>query len=205
MKVLSVDFDVIMGPDIDLYNPKVPVYYTLEQMIAEHPLLTGLRIDFEHYQKLVNILLEVSQNIEYQNIYVAYSHDSILDFLKNDSDLELVNIDHHHDLGYDEKNNFEKATYANWVYYLFKQGKIKKYTWLQNVNSGIMPPDKEENCFFHEFFYNITKDNYIEQFGYPDKIFICLSPEWVPEHCFPLFCTLLDVLNKQNNYTLSIQ
>lgn len=120
MKVLSVDFDVIMGPDIDLYNPKVPVYYTLEQMIAEHPLLTGLRIDFEHYQKLINILLEVSQNVERQNIYVAYSHDAILDFLKNDSDLELVNIDHHHDLGYDKKDNFEKATYANWVYYLFK-------------------------------------------------------------------------------------
>ena len=130
MKVLSVDFDIVMGPDIDLYNPKVPVYATLEEMIADHPALAGLRIDFDHYRKLIILLLELTKDIDYSNIYIAYSHNSIIDFLKDDDDLEIVNIDHHHDLGYDETDTFEESTYANWAYYLFKQNKIKTYTWL---------------------------------------------------------------------------
>lgn len=203
MKILSVDFDIIMAPDINLYNQFVP-RNNLEEIIKSHPQLVGLRADLKHYQKLVNLLLYLSKGINYNDIYVAFSHENIGEFLKNENDLEVVNIDHHHDLGYDEKELFEKCTCANWAYYFFKQNKIKSYTWLNNANSDIIPPPKQENCFSTEEFCDITELNYIEKFGKPDKIFLCLSPEWVPEHYHPLFFLMLDLLNKQNDYTLPV-
>lgn len=203
MKVLSVDFDIIMAPDINLYNALVPGH-KLDEMISNHPQLVGLRADLEHYKKLVNLLLTLSKNISYTNICIAYSHEYIGKFLKNDTDLEIVNIDHHHDLGYDENDPFENCTCANWAYYLFKQGQLKKYTWLNNNNSSIMPPPRTEECFSAEWFCDTTDLSYINHFGYPDKIFICLSPEWVPEQYHPLFFLMLDLLNKQNDYTLPV-
>ena len=44
-----------------------------------------------------------------------------------------------------------------------------------------MPPSRIEDCFSHELFRDISKEDYINKFGYPNKIFICLSPEWIPE------------------------
>ena len=57
MKVLSVDFDIIMAPDINLYNQFVPKI-NLEEIIKSHPQLVGLRADLRHYQKLINIAKE---------------------------------------------------------------------------------------------------------------------------------------------------
>jgi len=153
---------------------------------------------------LINLLLYLSKDISYNDIYVAFSHKNIGEFLKNENDLEIVNIDHHHDLGYDETELFETCTCANWVYYFFKQGKIKSYLWLNNSNSGIIPPPRAEDCFSSEYFCNIEEDEFINRFGKPDKIFICLSPEWVPEQYHPLFFLMLDLLNKQNDYTLPV-
>ena len=122
----------------------------------------------------------------------------------NDNDLEIVNIDHHHDLGYIEDDTFEKCNCANWAYYLFKQGKLKRYIWLNNVNSDIMPPHRHEDCFSSQHFCDIEVSDYIQQFGKPDKIFLCLSSPWVPSQYFPLFYLLLDILNHQNNYVLPV-
>lgn len=142
--------------------------------------------------------------MSYSNICVAFSHERIGDFLKNENNLEIVNIDHHHDLGYDEDDTYEKYTCANWAYYLFKKGKINNYTWLNNNNSDIIPPPRNEHCFSKECFCDITETSYINKFGRPDKIFICLSPEWVPEQYHGLFYLMLDLINKQNDYTLPI-
>lgn len=139
MKVLSVDFDIIMAPDINLYNPIVP-RKNIEEVIKEHPLLTGLRADLTHYKKLVNLLLKVSKDIPYSNICVAFSHEHIGNFLQNDTNLEIINIDHHHDLGYEPDSNYEICTCANWAYYLFKEKKVINYTWLNNTNSDMIPP-----------------------------------------------------------------
>lgn len=138
MKVLSVDFDIIMAPDINLYNPIVP-RKNIEEVIKEHPLLTGLRADLIHYKNLVNLLLKVSKDIPYSNICVAFSHEYIGNFLQNDTNLEIVNIDHHHDLGYEPNLNYEICNCANWAYYLFKKKKVINYTWLNNTNSDIIP------------------------------------------------------------------
>ena len=204
MKVLSIDFDIIMAPDINLYNPLTPRIAVIDDLINQHPCLTGLRADFTHYQKLANLILTVGANMNYHDVCVSFSHEHIGKFLINDTDLEIINIDHHHDLGYDENDNFEKCTCANWAYYLFKKGQLKKYTWLNNPNSGAIPPTQNEECFSSFPFCELEEKEYIKQFGQPDKIFLCLSPEWVPEQYHPLFFLMLDLLNKQNDYTLPV-
>ena len=203
MKVLSIDFDIIMAPDINLYNALVP-RTNIEKLIENHPQLVGLRADLNHYQKLVNLIMQLSKGIKYSNICVSFSHEHIGKFLKDEDNLEIVNIDHHHDLGYDENEDFSKCHCANWAYYLFKQGKIINYTWLNNDNSDIIPPLRNESCFSTDYFYNITETTYIDRFGQPDKIFICLSPEWVPKQYHALFYLMLDLINRQNGYTLPV-
>ena len=205
MKVLSIDFDIVMAPDINLYNNFVPrIVPSIDEIVEHHPYLGGLRADLDHYQKIANLLLKVGADIKYTNVCASLSHEHIGKFLMNDNDLEIVNIDHHHDLGYIEDDTFEKCNCANWAYYLFKQGKLKRYIWLNNVNSDIMPPHRHEDCFSSQHFCDIEVSDYIQQFGKPDKIFLCLSSPWVPSQYFPLFYLLLDILNHQNNYVLPV-
>ena len=142
--------------------------------------------------------------MKYTDVCASFSHEHIGRFLTNENDLEIVNIDHHHDLGYKEDEKFEKCHNANWAYYFFKQGKLKKYIWLNNNNSDMIPPPRYENCFSSQLFCEMDESKYIEQFGKPDKIFLCLSPEWVPSHYAPLFYLLLDILNRQNDYILPV-
>ena len=48
MKILSIDFDIIMAPDINLYNNLVP-RLTIDDIIDHHPCFAGLHADLSHY------------------------------------------------------------------------------------------------------------------------------------------------------------
>ena len=82
-----------------------------------------------------------------------------------------------------------------------KNGTIGKLVWLKNNNSEI-----------HEDYQNDSRVKFIN-FGdfdfkknsvHFDKLFMCLSPEWVPEMYHPLFYTLLDMINNTKNCHLEI-
>ena len=50
MKVLSIDFDIVMAPDINLYNNFVPrIVSSIDEIVEHHPYLGGLRADLDHY------------------------------------------------------------------------------------------------------------------------------------------------------------
>ena len=52
-------------------------------------------MDLEHYNYLIHLLNKViDENTE---VYVAFNHKMIVDFLKNDTDLNIVNIDKDND------------------------------------------------------------------------------------------------------------
>ena len=70
---------------------------------------------------------------------------------------------------------------------------MKKYVWLKNNNSMEFSDDyldkneynyeiKSFNNFIHEDFFDINFD----------KVYICLSPEWVPPYYFDLFMGLIE-------------
>ena len=160
-------------------------------------------MDLQHYTYLICLLNKVID--ENTKIYVAFNHKMILDFLKDDIDLNIINIDHHHDLGYKYDGEMENPTCANWARHLFEENKMKNYIWANNANSQ-MPLDivadrlKSYNYIVEDF--NQLKDK-IANIKY-EKVFICLSPEWVPPYCQTLFFGLLDMLNDKFNYHLEI-
>ena len=197
MNVLSIDFDIIMAPSINLYNNMVPGI-KWDDLLKSLPNLTTTPADLNIYSRILRYLLRVIDKTS--SIFISYSHSFIQDYLKNDNDLNITNIDHHHDIFYDIKDKdkkLEECNCADWVKYFHDQSKLKNYTWIHNDNS--CDPNFEVNFKyskipFKEFEFD---DSY-------DKYFICLSPEWVPPYYHSLFYTILDCLNEKNNYHLEI-
>ena len=122
MNVLSVDFDIIMAPDIGLYNGLVGVSpdnsRSIDQRIKEHPMLSGCRADLNHYQRLVLYILNVIKDMEIEDIRISYTHEDIKNVLKDLQDVHVYNIDHHHDLGYPQEGKDipakDHCSCANW-------------------------------------------------------------------------------------------
>lgn len=197
MNVLSIDFDIIMAPSINLYNNMVPGI-KWDDLLKSLPNLATTPADLNIYSDILRYLLRVVDKTS--PIYIAYSHSFIKNYLQYDYDLNIVNIDHHHDIFYDGKDaecKLQDCTCANWVKYFHDQGQLKSYTWVHNDNSA-------NPNFDVEFDYNkipLREFKFAESY---DKYFICLSPEWVPPYYHSLFYTILDCLNEKNNYHLEI-
>ena len=202
MDVLSIDFDIIMAPVIEYYNNMVP-QRDWNSIQEENPGLITPKADLKHFNYLICLLNKVIKKDT--NLYIAFNHKKILDFLKEDKDLNIINIDHHHDLGYHPEGEMENPSCANWVRVLFENNQIKTYIWAKNVNSQLPNEVLEQKINGYDI---IIKDlnnlrNKIDCIEF-DKIFICLSPEWVPPYYQQLFFGLLDMLNDKFNYHLEI-
>lgn len=208
MNVLSIDFDIIMAPDIELYNGMVSTSpdgsRSIEQRIKEHPLLGGCRADLKHYQKLIPYVLKVCQNLNVEDIRVSFSHEDIKNLLDGLNDVHVFNIDHHHDLGYPQPNRKieeeeSRCSCANWAEYYINRNIISKLTWLNNTNSSSIPPHWENDGRIDVQTYQTTS---LENLPHMDKLFICLSPEWTPSTYHPLFYLMLDLINKEKKCQL---
>ena len=200
MNILSIDFDIIMHPDINLYNAFVSVQHPFEEVQDHHPLIQFVKADLTRYQALTPFLLEITKSLNIEDIRVAYNHQEIEAFLQNQEDVNVYSVDHHHDLGY-ESSNPEVCSCANWADYYIRAGVISHYTWVHNPNSSdgydYDEDDERITCLSFEDYnlYNLPKI---------DKLFLCLSPEWVPETYRPLFFTWLDLIKQQKGCHLEV-
>ena len=194
-RILSIDFDIIMAPSIELYNDKVPGL-SQEKLIEVFPILEYCQADMSHYQKLLSYLLEIVPKMSPDNIHIAFSHQTILKYIPKDEENHIVNIDHHHDLGYEEDLIEKKMdTCANWAKSLFLRNQIESYTWMNNSNSSKLPENIENRTKFKEKIHIRDFRDFDMSYPVPDILFICLSPEWVPLNYRPLFYSMLDVIN----------
>ena len=108
--------------------------------------------------------------------------------------INLYNIDHHHDMGYEGNNGaFDSLGVANWVHFANKDMKLSSYTWIHNVNS-IYPT--EELCEQYKRYTHTTDINILNNIQF-DKIFLCASWEWVPLKYEPLFDILVSAIDKR--------
>ena len=184
--VVTIDFDIIMAPSIGLYNDKVPGN-SWEELLKD-PYFQLLTIDSDHYIKIIRYLLRCIKHLNKEDIHFIEDHGRVVDFVN--SPCNLVNIDHHHDCGY-EQDGKEKEwpTCANWVGYLHNKGFINGYTWYHNSNSMLEPPTKVPRAEYE--FDKIEADD----LPLPDELIICLSEPWVPFSYRPLFYALMDICN----------
>ena len=189
MNIISIDFDIIMAPSIELYN-------SFEQRTAyENYYFNLFNADLTIYSKLTEWLLKWIPMINSSNIYFIESHEQIMNFIpQTKEEINLINIDHHHDLGYAPPEELDKQclTCGNWGRHLLKNNLIKNYTWIKNGNS--------RKCFNKEYDFN-SKNFYDFDFSYlkPDMIIICLSAPWVPEQYYPLYNLWISMASKLNH------
>lgn len=191
MNVLSIDFDIIMEPTINYYNDWINKGW--KSLCSENPGFITAKASFCNYNLILHILEKIL-NFD-TPIYIAYNHKTIVNFLQNDNDLVIYNIDHHHDLGYgnlvSKDETLNNLNCGNWAKYLFDNNQLKKYVWLKNNNS-INPSEdlkKDYNYEIESFIDYIHKDFFNINF---DKVYICLSPEWVSPYYFDLFMGLIE-------------
>lgn len=205
-KVLSIDMDFIMGPCIQLYNDMVAGYQNeydvWERVRKERDIEPHLRYDENKLAFIFDIFTKGIMDADKDKIMFARNHDSILDLLCTEEGkqyvYDIVNIDHHHDIGYSfdnfrEVENFDFASLNNWVWYLNKHNRLRTYTWVRNANSGELGKPTED--FKVDFIYEPTEDYRHPKFFEEkyDYVFVCCSPEWFPEKFVHLFLIMRQI------------
>lgn len=191
--IITIDFDVIMWPSIELYNNMVEGEKDILPNIEKDiPLIQYSNADLKLYYQLTEYLLKMKK----ENIQIKFidSHEKILDYVENPCN--LINIDHHHDLGYNEcqwKN--KKIECANWGYWGIKKGLFKSFIWLHGWMSTMWNPQLNNEIKNIPMVENIIFGVDLNQIIKPSKIIICSSYNWIPMSIRPLF-NLWEILFK---------
>ena len=189
---ISIDFDIIMAPDIDKYNDIAANinWHEMEQL--------GIKADFTHYNRLTKWLLSTIKTLNVEDIILIEDHGRIMKYLPKDEEINLWNIDHHHDCGY--HNNADKPlNCGNWV---CKIPHLKYYTWINNPTSKIDNKGKSKTILINSTF-NLMHYN-LFNLPKPDKLILCLSEPWVPCGHRELFTVWKEILENYYNTTFEI-
>ena len=179
-RVLTIDFDIVMAPTINLYNDLVGDNKGINAIIKKYPTLEqALIADFFIYAVLLQELTRHFKYIPADKVHFIKEHHSIVPIIeKIDAPVDLVNIDFHHDTGYgiSTYTRIERPDCGNWVKYLKDKGLLRSYVWVNDIEGSEMPFVKGivdftvpiQQCKFHNF----------EPF---DHLVICHSPQWIPQ------------------------
>ena len=189
--ILSIDWDYfidISKSDKVLYFPDGGEY--ISQLMNQ---IWVQRYVFENKDKMekvyiekdkINILTDWLKKVEPQlkntELYVTLGHQDIagmiMDKIDLKDDLNIVNIDDHHDsYGNEEVIEEKQVNCGNWVNFLENRGYNMKIDWIHRKDSDF---DKEKLNKI------ITPTLEYEKFKYqiPDYIFLCKSPGFSPPH-----------------------
>ena len=197
MKVLSIDFDWVMEPCIEVYNDFacgrniIGAAGTWDEIQKKIPAIHSLNLemDYTKYQELYNLILQVIHDNPNLKIAIRLTHDEIVPiilslFQNTEYNLSIINIDHHHDLGY-ANDSYQQCGCANWVAYLSRSKQIPQlsYQWIHNLNSEMRYNESIPSTLMQQNstqLININTTNI-------DLLFLCASWEWVPLKYGPLF------------------
>ncbi len=216
MKVLTIDLDYFMGSVIGLYE---------KLHVDEHPILrwqdffdeTEFResdffIDKGSLLYCYSVFLKSLKNNP--TVSFGYDHDSILYGIKEYSNIDLINIDHHDDIvsedfDDDSEDGYERGTNSydglwkeyycasklnrvhegNWVSWLHSEGKLNSYTWIHNVTSNLQRNEFNVELLDEKYNCFLKEDYKFTNYNF-DYVFVCLSPAYIPPthwHYFSMF------------------
>lgn len=194
-KILTIDFDIIMNPSIDLYNDSD---LGVDEFLNKFDFIPVISADLNLYRDLTEIVLKYINNITF-----IYDHHDIVDFLKDEEEpFELYNIDYHHDIGYEEKNKWHiplsENDYheGNWVRYLYNINKIQKYIWYKSYYSSSPDAEIEKYLTEEHLIHNTNIELFTKEIEF-DRVYISLSSEWVPEYYRTLYYLWEDLTNNE--------
>lgn len=129
-----------------------------------------------------------------ENVYFIKEHQTCANYIKSGD--TLYNLDHHHDLGYNEWQSQNNGILgrANWIRTLIQKNMLHGYVWIKNYDSHT-----------HEDVFEITKE--IQRFNWFDdtsslynkdfdRIVVCESFCTTPEPYRILFNILKEVFER---------
>ena len=190
--ILTIDFDIIMYPCIDFYNHRVPQQNWEELQL--NPLMGSVYGDLKLYKKLTELLLYHTNFLSKDDFIFIECHEDVVNYLPNNEDYYITNIDQHHDVAYNEcdsKNRIKHLTCANWVKYCYDNDMhMKGYNWWNSLSSQF--PIYEDDMKFINDIQKITEINLKRQKF--DKIIICLSKPWTPPNYRELFYNWMNII-----------
>ena len=201
MNIVTIDFDIIMGPSIEGYNDIINDEIGMTQLCEKFPYFNNAKPDLYVYEYLTRFLVEASKKIPAENFYFISTHDLMYHICdKLNEEVEITNFDHHHDILYN--GDFKDPTLivdaGNWVKALFDIGKLKEYTWIGNVNSVMY--DSKECPFENKIYRYILKDFPMGDLANnTDMVVCCFSENYVPEIYQPLFLVWRAIIEEQFN------
>lgn len=189
MKIVTIDFDIIMSPCIDVYNDSD---LTVDEYLNKFDFLGWMAADLELYQILTNFVMSFDKS----KIYFIYDHHDIVDHLKDiEEKIDLYNIDYHHDIGYeDEKfwnSPLQEYNEGNWVKRLWDENKLNSYIWLKDYKSYDLNEKGEKYLTDSYIVYNYNLKELLDA----DALYISLSAPWVPEYYTYLYNLWEDLTN----------
>ena len=196
--IVTIDFDIIMAPSINLYNHMIG-NTNWNNAFMDDPQLALSRGDYAQYVQLTNWVMNVAQKMNPSQIHFIHSHEHVMNFIpEGDEELSIINIDHHHDISYNDKDStetIETLNCGNWVKYIAEHKNLARYIWLNNTNST-EPHEATKSILSTSC---ALQNYYLTTLSAPDILIICLSEEWVPPTIRPLFFLWMDLLNGYYN------
>lgn len=190
MKILSIDFNIIMSSCIKLYADKIN--------INENPRLVWdylndvYEMDKHVYldaKILSSLIALIKKNKSAKFAPITTPRAIVEEVLKENEKVDITNIDFFHNLitVEEEIKEWDEDNYndLNWLGYLIYKDKIENCTWVKAVNSFPC----ENNIVNDVKIYNTFEIDKLED-DY-DIIYFTLSPHYVPykfEYIFRLFC-----------------
>lgn len=196
--IITIDFDIIMKPSISLYNDLATDNWL---DLLKMPEARLFRADNVIYRKVSNYVFKLINSLSDEQIIFIEDHSRVINYVNEDEKINLINIDHHHDTGY-ENNSFvslDNINCGNWARWLLEQNNLNSYIWINNKNSEI---DQEYVSKINNII-DINKIN-LDTLLKPDLLILCLSEPWVPPHHRPLYYIWQDYFEMTHGYKKDI-
>lgn len=189
--IYTIDFDIVMSKAIELYNDVVDDSRDIQGIVNKYPNLRfALVPDFEIYDAVTRMLTQIIMKTPKDKIFFIQDHDQICELVKGMEPFELMNIDHHHDTGYNMMLNatVRRPDVGNWVRYLEDTKVLTHYTWIYDPTS-VFPRDAQAKKYIQES-YSLDKILKVDK---SDMLIVCESPQWIPDYVLSLFYSWISI------------
>lgn len=194
LRVLSIDFDYFQDVSEKLlytYPDGIDLNSEISQIIwgshyAQNDELFDIGVDKSELRELEKLL--DAQNTSCP-VLIAQTHKDIYDFIENhmsdDTIVEIVNIDMHHDI----YNSHREIDCGNWLGHMIKKHGAKAQWVIHPLSCQYFPTKYDNNVECLGSIRDISDDAF-------DIIFLCRSDMWLPPHLDIAFTDIVSKLTE---------
>ena len=206
MRILVVDFDIIMHSCIKLYDNRIAQHPEENPNIIWEMLENEFGLNkFMSYDSkiLVDIARLIKKSIGNQSefILVKTNSECLKDILSIENfsniTIDITNIDYHHgilksDEQLQEVSDFDNYDSFSWIGYLFTHSKLDNYTWIAAPSSTQFISEKLKFDFNRLLLKDINSLNC--EF---DRVYFVRNDRYIPYKYLHLYDLIVELVSKE--------